>query len=145
MQPSDLINLAIAIFTAVAAIAALISARASRQAVEQANKAAEDGRKIAEKQTEALMTAAKANALASRINFYTEQMRPLLKIHEERGQSNRVLSPEGQTRLEKWGIEREHLACWLDQQANALGVGLNQECPGLEYNEIIRTRNKPAF
>ena len=78
MQPSDwisvigtLINLTIAIFTAIAARAAVLSARASRDAVHLANQSAEDdSRKIAEEQTKVLMTAAKAeNALASRMNL----------------------------------------------------------------------------
>jgi hypothetical protein len=77
-QLSDLINLAIAIFTAIAAKAAWDSAKSSQQAVEQANRSAEDSRKIAEEQTKALLTAAKANALASRIEFYNEQIRPLV-------------------------------------------------------------------
>jgi hypothetical protein len=150
MQPSDWINSAIAIFTAAAAVAALISARASREAVDQANQSAEENRKIAEKQTEALVTAAKANALASRINFYTEQIKPLKRIEERSNEPNaaghfRRLSEHGEKLLDQLSLEREHLAHWLEQQTNELGVGLDNECPGSdEYNAIIRARNKPG-
>ena len=154
MQPSDwisvigtLINLTIAIFTAIAARAAVLSARASRDAVHLANQSADDSRKIAEEQTKALMTAAKANALASRINFYNEQIRPLQRIQEHMfdnpGRSQR-LSEEAEAGLNQLIEERDHLAYWLDRQTDALGVGLNHECSLSPYNETIRARNKPG-
>jgi hypothetical protein len=129
MQLSDLINLAIAIFTAIAAKAAWDSAKSSHRAVEQANQSAEDSRKIAGEQTKALLTAAKANALASRIAFYNEQIRPLLP---------------GNPDIPKLTEQRNHLAYWLDCQTDALGVGLNHECPLSPYNETIKGRNKPG-
>jgi hypothetical protein len=60
-------NVAIAIFTAVTAIAAW-------RAASVAKSSAEESGKIAKEQTDALMTAAKADALASRINFYDKQI-----------------------------------------------------------------------
>jgi CHAT domain-containing protein len=48
MSLTDFINLAIAIFTALAAQAAWVSASASRQAIGQANKEAEESRKAGE-------------------------------------------------------------------------------------------------
>jgi hypothetical protein len=71
MKASDWINLVIACFTA---IAAFISARASRQAVEEAKKAGDNSAKIAAEQTKAMLTAARANALASRIDFFNQQI-----------------------------------------------------------------------
>ena len=124
MQTSDWIslvsagiNLAIAVCTALAAKAAWDSAKASRQAVNQANQSAEDGRKIAEEQTKALMTASKANALATQIDVYTLQM-------------NR-LNPFGRATKELDELERKqkHLAAWLEKQTDALGVGLKNPLP----------------
>ena len=47
------------------------------------------------------------------------------------------LSEEGEAQLKQLSLEQDHLARWLDQQTNALGVGLGNECPGSdEYNEI---------
>src|ERR1700736_6240011 len=92
MSLADLINLAIAVFTAAAAIAAWVSTTASLKATEQADREAEESRKIAQQQTETLMLAAKANALASRISFYTEQIRPLekqLEDYQQRGPPTR--------------------------------------------------------
>jgi len=88
MSLADLINLAIAVFTAAAAIAAWVSTTASLKATEKANETAEESRKIAHEQTQALMLAAKANALASRISFYSEQIRTLekqLQDYQQRG------------------------------------------------------------
>jgi hypothetical protein len=119
-------NVATAIFTAVTAIAAW-------RAASVAKSAAKDASKISGAQTDALMTAAKANALASRINFYTQQMQRLPP-----------LTGQATGKLDQLQREQEHLAHWLDQQTDALGVGLNSECPGSdEYNAIIRAGNKP--
>jgi hypothetical protein len=90
-------------------------------------KAADGSRKIAQEQTTALLTAAKANALASRIEFYNEQIRPLLG---------------GNPDLPTLREERDHLAYWLDRQTDALGVGLNHECPGSPYNAVIKARKE---
>jgi hypothetical protein len=124
MQTSDLISLigdgislAVAIFTALAARAAWASAKASREAVAQANTAAAESRTIAKEQTAALLTAAKANALASRINFYTEQMHRLNAYGHATGQ------------LDALEQKQKHLAGWLDQQTDALGVGLKNPLP----------------
>jgi len=62
MSLADCINLAIAICTAAAAVAAWVSASASLKATEQANKEAEESRKIAQQQTEALMLAAQPHS-----------------------------------------------------------------------------------
>jgi len=88
MSLADLINLAIAVFTAAAAIAAWVSTTASLKATEKANETSEESRKIAHEQTQALMLAAKANGLASRISFYSEQIRTLekqLQDYQQRG------------------------------------------------------------
>src|SRR6266481_8883464 len=89
MSIADLINLAIAVFTAAAAIAAWVSTTASLKATEKANETSEESRKIAHEQTQALMMlAAKANGLASRISFYSELIRTLekqLQDYQQRG------------------------------------------------------------
>jgi hypothetical protein len=47
------------------------------------------------------------------------------------------LSEEGEAQLKQLSLEQNHLPRWLDRQTNALGVGLDKECPGSdEYNEI---------
>jgi hypothetical protein len=129
MSVANLINLAIAVFTAAAAIAAWVSASASLKATEQANreaqesrKAAEESRKIAQQQTGALMLAARANALASRISFYSEQ---ILEAKEAWIRANKRADPKESEAFEykrKLELEQEHLARWLDQQTNPLGV-----------------------
>jgi len=110
-------NVAIAIFTAVAAIAALISAVGSLLASFQAKKSAEESTKIAKEQTKALLTAAKANALATQIDVYTLQMKRL--------------DPLGRATSELDELERKqkHLAAWLEKQTDALGVGLKNPLP----------------
>jgi hypothetical protein len=139
MQASDWINLAIAIFTAIAAVAALVSARASRQAVDQANQSAEDSRKIAEEQTKALMTAAKANALASRIEFYNKQ---ILEANEALNKFRRAADIDKESKAkqhkEELELQQDHLTRWLDQQTNALGVGLGFKISDSKYNERIK-------
>jgi hypothetical protein len=135
-------NVAIAIFTAVAAIAALISAVGSLLASFQAKKTAEESKKIAEEQTKALMTAAKANALASRIDFYTQQLTPL----RDKIQNGRVMGTvivKLQEEEKEYTMQQNHLAWWLDRQMDELKVGLRHECPESPYNtEIPRWRGE---
>jgi hypothetical protein len=140
MHPSDWINLAIAVFTAIAAGAALVSGISSSRSSKEARKAAEASRKIAEEQTKALMTAAKANALASRINFYNEQ------IAEVRGAINKAQSApvpirpfinDSERALDELIIQRNHYAWFLDRQSNELEVGLRHTCPGSPYNKEV--------
>ena len=140
----DLINLAIAVFTAAAAGAAWVSARASLKAIEQANKQAEESRKfaeesrkISEQQAEAMLTAAKANALASRISFYAEQIRFIEKQFEDYQYRGRAIELNAGDKLKQLKAEQQHLAYWLDRQTDVLGVGLGNECPGSPYNDRI--------
>jgi hypothetical protein len=130
--------LAIAIFTALAARAAWVSASASRQAIEQANKEAEESRKIAQQQTEALMLPAKANALASRIESYNHQIRPLERQLEDWQNLGRAPEPDAREKLAALRLQQTHLVYWLDRQTNALGVGLGFKCPGSPYNDRIK-------
>jgi septal ring factor EnvC (AmiA/AmiB activator) len=60
-------NVAIAIFTAVTAVAAWRAASLAKSSAKQASD-------VAKEQTKVSVTAPKANALASRINFYNEQI-----------------------------------------------------------------------
>jgi hypothetical protein len=110
-------NVAIAIFTAVAAIAALISVFVSLQASRDAKESAKESKNIAEEQIKVLLAAAKANALATQIDVYTLQMKRL--------------DPYGRATQELNELERKqkHLAAWLEQQTDALGVGLKNRLP----------------
>jgi hypothetical protein len=138
MQSSDFINLAIAAFTAIALGAALVSAISSSRSSKEASKAAEEGRKIAGEQTKAMMTA-KANALASRINFYSEQIAAATPSDELRQFGIGLGSV---MELKK---RREHLAYWLDRQADALEIGLRFDCPGSPHNnEVPRWKGERA-
>jgi hypothetical protein len=107
MSLADCINLAIAICTAAAALAAWVSASASLKATEQANKEAEESRKIAQKQ---------------------------LEDRQDRG---RAPEPDKREKLAKLKLEQTHLGFWLDRQTDALGVGLGFKCPGSPYNDKI--------
>src|SRR6266576_6613469 len=133
MSLADLINLAIAVFTA-AAMAAWVSTTASLKPTEKANETAEESRKIAHEQTQALMLAAKANALASRISFYSEQIRTLEKQLQDYQQRGWAPEPDAREKLAKLKLEQTHLGFWLDRQTDALGVGLGFRCPGSSYN-----------
>jgi predicted RNase H-like nuclease (RuvC/YqgF family) len=145
MSLADLINLSIAVFTAAAAIAAWVSTTASLKATEQANKAAEDSRKAAEEsrkialqQTEALMLAARANALASRISFYTEQIRPYEKQFEDLHNRGSSVETNAKQKMDELRLEQDHLVRWLDQQTNALGVGLGFKISDSKYNDRVK-------
>ena len=146
MSLADCIGLAIAICTAAAAVAAWVSASASLKATNQANKeaeesrkAAEESRKIAQQQTEALTTAAKANALASRIEFYNKQILEAKGYLSQFGNAAEKGYPEAFKNKEELELQQDHLVRWLDQQTAALGVGLGFKCPGdSKYNERIK-------
>ncbi len=87
-----------------------------------------------------MTTAAKANALASRIEFYNKQ------ISEAKEALNKFRTtadegfPEALQNKKELDREQDHLVRWLDQQTAALGVGLGFECPGSKYNDKIRER-----
>jgi hypothetical protein len=121
-------DVATAIFTAGTAIAALWAGWIAKSA-------AQDSTKIAKQQTDALINAAKANALASRINFYSEQ----IAILEEKVQDAKVrgMAPMQMVvltnELDQLKRERKHLVVWLDRQTDALGVGLGNPCVGSDY------------
>jgi hypothetical protein len=129
---ADIINSVIAIFTAIAAIAAWFTAVKAAQAAKESSA-------IAEKQTEALMTAAKANALATRIDFYDRQMAPLIEQIQKFGARGGDISAQ----LGDLAKQQKPLVYWLDKQTDALQVGLRFECPGSEYNsEVQRWRGE---
>ena len=123
------LNAIIAIGTAVTAIAAW-------RAASVAKSAAAESSKIAKEQTNALITAAKANALASRIHAYDLQ----IAVVEEKIQDGKVrgIAPMPLALLvseaDQLKGERKHLIVWLDRQTDAMGVGLGNPCPGSDYN-----------
>jgi hypothetical protein len=139
----DLINLIIAAFTAWAARSASVSASASVIATEQSTKEAEASRKIAQQQTDALMTAAKANALASRISFYSEQIRFIEKQFEARQNRGSEVEPGAGGKLKELKDEQAHLAHWLDRQMDSLEVGLHFKC-GLPFDSRVEEWKKKA-
>ena len=78
---------------------------------------------IAKEQTTALMSAAKANALASRIAFYNEQIAELtewLNIVRNSITSARDQIPAKEADLKELKMQRDHCAWWLDRQSDAL-------------------------
>lgn len=135
----DIAGFATALFTAWAAWSAW-------QATSVAKSVAEDSRTIAGEQTKALMSAAKANALASRIAFYNEQIAELtewLNIVRNSVTSARGQIPAKEAELKELKMQRDHCAWWLDRQSDALGVGLRHECPSSPYNgEVPRWRGE---
>jgi septal ring factor EnvC (AmiA/AmiB activator) len=121
----DLVGCATAIFTALAAWAAW-------RATSVAKSAAEESGKISNQQTTALTVAAKANALASRINFYDRQIAEIESaIREGQMSPNRLANLE--KTLEQLKAEQRHLAFWLDRQLDSLGVGLGNLDNGSGY------------
>jgi hypothetical protein len=129
----DYTNLAIAVFTAVAAAAACFSAVAS-------SRSAKESGNFARQQAEALMLAAKANALASRIDFYNKQiLEAKEKLRVQFSNSTQPGYAEAQREEKELGLQQVHLVYWLDRQTDALGVGLGVKCPGSPYNERIKS------
>jgi hypothetical protein len=122
---SDIAGFATALFTAWAAWSA-------RQATSIAKSASENSGTIAKEQTTALMTAAKANALASRISFYDQQIADLESMIAAR-QINPARLADAQKTVEQLKVEQRHLAYWLDRQTDALGVGLGNLDNGSGY------------
>ena len=91
--------------------------------------ASQESSKSAKEQTNALLTAAKANALASRINFYDRQIGEIESVIRER--KMQVVDHSAVRKLEETvkqlRAQQRHLAFWLDRQADALGVGLGNQ------------------
>ena len=114
MDPS---NVVIAFFTGVLAIVAVISVCVSLQASRDAKKSAEEVKRIAEEQTKVLLAAAKANALAAQIDVYTLQMQRLNAYGHAKEE------------LDELEQKQKRLTAWLEQQTDALGVGLKNSLP----------------
>jgi hypothetical protein len=121
----DSVGCATAIFTAVAAGAAW-------RATSVAKSAAEESGKIASQQTTALSVAAKANALASRINFYDRQIVEREAVIQA-SQMNPTRLDQARKTVEQLKAEQRHLAFWLDRQLDSLGVGLGNLDNGSGY------------
>lgn len=84
------------------------------------------------------MLPAKANALASRIESYNHQIRPLERQLEDWQNLGRAPEPDAREKLAALRLQQTHLVYWLDRQTNALGVGLGFKCPGSPYNDRIK-------
>jgi hypothetical protein len=109
---------------------------AAWRAASVAKSAANDSSKIANEQTNALMAAAKANALASRINFYEQQLAPLRnKIQDSKVLGEIVVRLQDQAK--ELEMQQKHLVYWLDRQTEVLKVGLRFECPGSPHNSEV--------
>ena len=123
-------NTVIAYGTAAASIGAVVSAIFSAIAACQA-------KSIATKEIEAMLTAAKANALASRIDFYGVQIGNIEKQFENWKTKGETPDENAGPDLKEFRLERDHLAFWLDRQTDKLGVGLRFECPGSPSNKYV--------
>jgi hypothetical protein len=107
-------NIAIAFFTRSAALAAQRSAKL-------ANEAAADSHKQAERMSTITLNAAKANALATRIERFGD--------------------PRAEAQVRGWNPaletardQQEHLVYQLDEILDKLGAGLGQPCDGSPHN-----------
>jgi hypothetical protein len=89
------------------------------------------------------MTAAKANSLASRISFYSEQIRFFEKQFEDHQDRGWVPQPGAAENLKELKAQQAHLAYWLDRQMDALGVGLHFKC-GSPFDSRVDEWNKKA-
>jgi hypothetical protein len=99
----DYTNLAIAVFTAVAAAAACFSAVAS-------SRSAKESGNFARQQAEALMLAAKANEPASRIDFYNKQiLEAKEKLRVQFSNSTQPGYAEAQREEKELGLQQVHL------------------------------------
>jgi hypothetical protein len=89
---------------------------------------------VVAEQTKALLEAAKANALATRLRYYEEQ----------RGRAMRTVQGSS---LKQLTDEQEHLVYQLDEVLNQLGVGINRESAHSPHNELVqrlRADRQPA-
>jgi hypothetical protein len=123
--------------SALAAIAACVSAYFSKRSVDEA-------RRIATDQIKTAKTTARANALSSRIAFYNEQLKGLddyiaeVKVGAIRPQEGptSAIQRAKETMAESLS-QRDHLGWQLDRELDDLGVGLRRTSPGSPYNDKV--------
>ena len=111
-------QLAIALFTGLAAGGALWAAKTSSDSARESSA-------IAAQQSEAQLTATRANTLASRIDFCSRQLTTL------------QAAGGNQNQLAEYQLQQQHLAAQLDQQLEKLGVGILQFVPGAPTNNEV--------
>ena len=114
-----------AVATVVAAIGSFVAASIAVFTVSAARKQAEGTQKLVSEQTNALLEAAKANALATRLRYYEEQ------------RSRAMRTVQGSS-LKQLTDEQEHLVYQLDEVLNRLGVGINRESAHSPHNELVK-------
>jgi hypothetical protein len=129
MSWSDGINLGIAICNFAIAVATGLAARAAWLSTKLARQAAEDSHQQADEINKALLNAAKANALATRIEYYN----PKVEFGRTHGWS---------TESEICRDQQEHLIYQLDEILDEMGVGTGQPCDGSPHNGKIEGRKK---
>jgi hypothetical protein len=123
--------------SALAAIAACVSAYFSKRSVDEA-------RRIATDQIKTAKTTARANALSSRIAFYNELLKGLddyiaeVKVGTIRPQEGptAAIQRAKETMAESLS-QRDHLGWQLDRELDDLGVGLRRTSPGSPYNDKV--------
>jgi hypothetical protein len=124
MSWSDRINLAIAFCNLAIAVATGLAARAAWSSAKLARQAADDSHQQAERMNEAMLNAAKANALATRIEYFD----PTVQTGRERG-----WSAESRTAHD----QQEHLVYQLDEIMARMGVGVGLPCDTSPHNGKI--------
>lgn len=118
-------NTVSAVATVVAAIGSFVAASIAVFTASSAKRQAESTQKLITEQTRALLEAAKANALATRLRYYEEQ------------RSRAMRTVQGSS-LKQLTDEQEHLVYQLDEVLNRLGVGLNRESTHSPHNELVK-------
>jgi hypothetical protein len=124
MYWSDGINLGIVLCNLAIAIATGLAAKAAWSSTKLVRQAAEESRRQADKMNEALLNAAKANALATRIEYYD----PTVEQGRTKGWSQESTTARDQ---------QEYLIHQLDEILDKMGAGTGQPCAGSPHNEKI--------
>ena len=125
MSWSDGINLGIVICNFAIAVATGLAARAAWSSTKLARQAAEDSHQQADEMNKALLNAAKANALATMIEYYYN---PKVEFGRTRGWSKETEIARDQ---------QEHLIYQLYEILDKMGVGPGQPCDGSPHNGKI--------
>ena len=118
-------NTVSAVATVIAAIGSFVAASVAVFIASSAKRQAQNTQKVVTEQTKALLEAARANALATRLRYYEEQ----------RGRAMRTVQGSS---LKQLTDEQEHLVYQLDEVLNRLGVGISRESALSPHNELVK-------
>jgi hypothetical protein len=108
----------------ISARAAGESAKLARQTAEESRRQAEESHRQAERINDVMLNTAKANALATRIQYYNAEV--------EWGRTHGWSTDSATAR-----DQQEHLVCQLDEILDKMEVGPSYPCEGSKHNDKV--------